>query len=521
MGRSSKLTFTVSNGDSRTLNLYEGLIRIGRMDDNDLPFDNPYISRHHAEIFFDEGRYWIRDLGSTSGTFINDEPVDVRGLDNGDLIRLGRGRGVDLIFSIDESLDDSFSSTKDSSSGFEPVRVLAPEEARFINTSRLPQSGKLGLETVDRLRSLYEFTSELLTSNSFKDLSEKLAAFLHRTLRAERCAVLMRNKMRDTFDLTASYPANDRVHPSRSITNKVFTENVAILSFDARVDARFSAGHSVQLQSIRSVMCVPIGSKTRLWGVCYVDNLTASRVFCDEELDFLAAVGRQAGLAMENLYLMDEQRRSLESFIRTLAASLDARDDNTAGHSARVGALSAGIARTMDVSPRESRLTYYAGLLHDYGKIGIRDDVLLKPAGLTPEEYERVKEHPQHTFRLLSKIRFPEDLSEIPFVAAAHHERWDGTGYPHGLKGSDIPRGSRIVAVADTYDALTEERCYHSAWEPEQAYAELKRFSGVYFDPEVMEAFSNYFINEVEPRYRRRHAISTAEQKIVTGIPAD
>ncbi|HKG20424.1 MAG TPA: HD-GYP domain-containing protein, partial [Blastocatellia bacterium] len=223
-------------------------------------------------------------------------------------------------------------------------------------------------------------------------------------------------------------------------------------------------------------------------------------------------------LAMENLYLMDEQRRSLESFIRTLAASLDARDDNTAGHSARVGALSAGIARTMGIGPRESRLIYYAGLLHDYGKIGIRDDVLLKPAGLTPEEYERVKQHPQHTFRLLSKIRFPEDLSEIPFVAAAHHERWDGTGYPHGLKGGDIPRGSRIVAVADTYDALTEERCYHTAWEPEQAYAELNRFSGVYFDPEVMEAFSDYFINEVEPRHRRRHATLTAEQKTESGI---
>src|SRR5215213_6657399 len=169
MGISSKLTFTVPNGDSRTLNLYEGIIRIGRMDDNDLPFDNPYISRHHAEIFFDGGRHHIRDLGSTSGTFINDEPVDVRVLDSGDLIRLGRGRGIELSFSVDESAEADFSPAQESSSGFEPVRVLVPEEARFINTSRLSQSGQMGLETVDRLRSLYEFTSELLTSDSFKD----------------------------------------------------------------------------------------------------------------------------------------------------------------------------------------------------------------------------------------------------------------------------------------------------------------------------------------------------------------
>ncbi|HYP28191.1 MAG TPA: HD domain-containing phosphohydrolase [Blastocatellia bacterium] len=521
MGKLSRLTYTDSYGESRTLNLSGGPVKIGRLGDNDLSFDNPYISRHHAEVIFDGQRYSIRDLGSTSGTFVNDEPVEQRALDDGDLIRLGRGRGIELFFSVEESIEEALSSANDSISGFDPVRVLAPEEARFINTGKLPQSGKLGLETVDRLRSLYEFTSELLTANSFKDLSDKLAAFLNRTLKAERCAVMMRNKVRDTFDVAALYPTDSRMNPSRSITNKVFGENVAILSFDARSDARFSAGHSVQLQSIRSVMCVPIGSKTRLWGVCYVDNLTASRVFCEEELEFLAAVGRQAGLAMENLYLMDEQRRSLESFIRTLAASLDARDDNTAGHSARVGALSAGIARTMSIGPRESRLIYYAGLLHDYGKIGIRDDVLLKPAGLTPEEYERVKEHPQHTFRLLSKIRFPEDLSEIPFVAAAHHERWDGTGYPHGLKGADIPLGSRIVAVADTYDALTEERCYHSAWEPEQAYSELNRFSGVYFDPEVMEAFTDYFTKEVEPRHRRRHPALSAEHRTETSIPVE
>jgi HD-GYP domain-containing protein (c-di-GMP phosphodiesterase class II) len=201
-----------------------------------------------------------------------------------------------------------------------------------------------------------------------------------------------------------------------------------------------------------------MGSKSRLWGVCYVDNGSEHRAFDDEALDFLTAVARQAGTAIENLYLLDEQRRSLESFIRTLAASLDARDDSTAGHSARVAAMAMAIAREMNFSDSEARSIYYAGLLHDYGKIGVRDDVLLKPAALTPEEYEHVKQHPQHTYRLLSKIRFPEDLADIPLVAACHHERWDGSGYPQGLKGEQIPLGSRIVAVADAYDAITEER---------------------------------------------------------------
>jgi len=246
-----------------------------------------------------------------------------------------------------------------------------------------------------------------------------------------------------------------------------------------------------------------MGSKSRLWGVCYVDNAGGVRGFDDEALDFLTAVARQAGLAMENLYLLDEQKRSLESFIRTLAASLDARDDTTAGHSARVGAIASGVAREMGLSAEDSRAVYYAGLLHDYGKIGVRDDVLLKPGGLTQEEYAHVKQHPQHTYRLLSKMRFPEDLADIPLVAASHHERWDGSGYPCGLKGEQIPLGSRIVAIADAYDAVTEERCYNDPMTPQEAMSELTLASGTYFDPEVFEAFSRYFVNVIEPRNRR------------------
>jgi HD-GYP domain-containing protein (c-di-GMP phosphodiesterase class II) len=280
-------------------------------------------------------------------------------------------------------------------------------------------------------------------------------------------------------------------------------DNVAVLSLDARNDERFAAGNSARLQSIRSVMCAPIGSGSQLFGACYVDNLTSDQTFDDEALEFLTAVARQAGLAMENLYLLDEQRRSVESFIRTLALSLDARDESTAGHSARVGAMAAGIARAMGLSEGEIRMVYYAGLLHDYGKIGVRDDVLLKPAELTAEEYEHVKQHPQHTFRLLSNIRFPVDLADVPFVAAAHHERWDGTGYPNGLKGDRIPLGSRIVSVADAYDAITEERCYSEPWSPERALVALTMRSGTYFDPAVIEAFVEYFSAEIEPRHRR------------------
>ena len=503
----ANLVSTDPTGDERKVDLNGQTFRIGRLEENELSIDNPYISRIHAEISYDGSAYSIRDLESTSGTFVNDAKVKQRVLRDGDKVRLGRGRGVEFIFK-----DGPKPSTKEMES-LRPLRVIAPDDTRFINTAKLVHSGKLADRTIEWLRALYESTNDILLSHSPVELSERLSAFLSRILKADRCAVMLSDFDKDTLEVVASVPAGRPISPSSSVTSQVYNENVAILSTDARTDARFQKGESVQLQAIRSVMCAPVGSKTRLWGVCYVDNLTTDRAFDEEELEFLAAVARQAGLAMENIYLLEEQRKSLESFMHTLAASLNARDDSTAGHSARVGALAAGIARTMGLAPADVRLVYYAGLLHDYGKIGIRDDVLLKPAELTEEEYEHVKEHPLHTFKLLSKIRFPQDLADIPFVAAAHHERWNGSGYPHGLKGEEIPIGSRIVAVADAYDALTEERCYHEAWTAERALVELTMRSGLYFDPMVMEAFVQFFSREIGPR-------KTREAETLTSMPA-
>ncbi|HKQ07922.1 MAG TPA: HD domain-containing phosphohydrolase [Blastocatellia bacterium] len=497
MVKPASLTLQDDKGEARDLDVESVPFRIGRLGANDLKLDNPYISRHHVEITLEGTTYLVRDLGSTSGTFVNGRQVKRSKLKDGDRIRLGRAHGVEFVFHNDRDCeaDETMSDDED---GLQPVRIIQPQDARFLNTAKLPDSGALSDQTVNTLRSLYEFMGDLLTVHSANELTSKVVSFLQQSLRADRCAVLLFDDDKGCLEVAAA--SGDAFTPSSSVTSRVFDDNVAVLSLDASADERFKAGDSIRFQSIHSVMCAPIGSKTRAWGVCYVDNTTPERAFHDETLDFLAAVAHHAGLALENIYLLEEQRRSLESFIRTLAASLDARDDNTAGHSARVGAISMGIARRMGLSPNDCRLIYYAGLLHDYGKIGVRDDVLLKPAQLTAEEYAHVKEHPMHTFRLLSKMRFPEDLAEIPFVAAAHHERWDGTGYPHGLSGEEIPLGSRIVAVADAYDALTEDRCYHEGWEPARAVVELTRRSGTYFDPTVITAFTEYFEREMMPR---------------------
>ena len=171
--------------------------------------------------------------------------------------------------------------------------------------------------------------------------------------------------------------------------------------------------------------------------------------------------------------------------IRALAATLDARDPYTAGHSERVSALSVLMGRQMQIGDADLDVLRLGALLHDIGKIGLSDEILRKPAALTVEEYEQLKRHPAVGARILRQVPFL--APHIPIVEL-HHERPDGRGYPFGLRGDEIPLAARIVHVADAFDAMTSARAYRPAREPAEAIAELQRHVGTQFDPVSVEA---------------------------------
>lgn len=193
--------------------------------------------------------------------------------------------------------------------------------------------------------------------------------------------------------------------------------------------------------------------------------------------------------------MSDELRDAYTGTLESLVTALDVRDQETRGHSVRVAHHSVDIARMLGIKEDEELLTFYRGaLMHDVGKIGVPDAILLKPAALTEEEWEFMRRHPALGYRILAQVPYLRPAAKI---VLAHHERWDGEGYPRKLKGEDIPLGARIFAICDTYDAIISDRPYRKGQSPDAALTEILRCAGTQFDPKVVEAFEAAF-----PRWR-------------------
>jgi HD-GYP domain-containing protein (c-di-GMP phosphodiesterase class II) len=227
---------------------------------------------------------------------------------------------------------------------------------------------------------------------------------------------------------------------------------------------------------------VPLRVGDRLIGVF---ELGSKREIVDEERRLLETMASQAAIAIENARLFEDTQRTYYTTLRSLASALEARDAYTRGHSDRVAMLSRRIAERLGLAVGDLQELHSAAMLHDIGKIGVRDDILLKPARLTEAEMDVIRRHPALGDTILGPLKF---LGRVATFVKHHHERWDGTGYPEGLAGENIPLPSRIVAVADCYDALTTDRPYRDSMSGDRAIEEIRRNAGTQFDPVVVDA---------------------------------
>jgi putative nucleotidyltransferase with HDIG domain len=191
--------------------------------------------------------------------------------------------------------------------------------------------------------------------------------------------------------------------------------------------------------------------------------------------------------------------RQLHEFIEALTSAIDARDPNTAYHSWAVAEISELIAREMDFSEEFTFLVHIAGHLHDIGKIGIPDSILLKPGRLTEDEIRVIRMHPEIGADIVSRVK---ELSHIAEMVLSHHERRDGSGYPHGIGGDDIPSGARIIAVADSLDAMINDRSYRPPREFDAALREIEGGAGTMYDPDVVDALLRIDVKKIMDLYR-------------------
>lgn len=242
---------------------------------------------------------------------------------------------------------------------------------------------------------------------------------------------------------------------------------------------------------IRELVCVPIdGVKhPRGWLLALNHRGDSQSGFCEfgsVEIQLLKSVGTILGIHNSNLKLYREQSELFGSAVQALTSAIDAKDQYTAGHSDRVAQFSVAIAQQMGLDESECNTLYLAGLLHDIGKIGIDDQVLNKPGELTPQEFAQIKLHPQFGYEILKGVR---QLDNVLPIVLHHHEAWNGTGYPHGLAGTAIPQMARIMAVADSFDAMSSNRPYREGMPDEKIDSVLRNGAGEQWDAEVVEAF--------------------------------
>jgi putative nucleotidyltransferase with HDIG domain len=212
-----------------------------------------------------------------------------------------------------------------------------------------------------------------------------------------------------------------------------------------------------------------------------------------EWLEFLDALASQAAIALDNAALFEELHhlnvelsQAYDTTIEGWSRALDLRDKETEGHSQRVMEMTVKLAREMGISDKEIVHIRRGALLHDIGKMGIPDQILFKSETLTTEEWEIMRKHPVYADELLSPIQHLHPALEIPFC---HHEKWDGSGYPRGLKGEQIPLSARIFAIVDVWDALCSDRPYRPAWSFEKIIDHIRGQSGKHFDPNIVDIF--------------------------------
>jgi HD-GYP domain-containing protein (c-di-GMP phosphodiesterase class II) len=494
-----RFEFVVRSGTEvgRTVQVSTGRsISLGRLKGCDVVVDDEAASRRHCTITGREDVCVVADLQSANGTFVNEQRIATVELQRGDKIRIG-STVIELLASSPSAPALAVAgagtslSIVDSRSNTLVQRAVDPTKLEFLSQVYQRKDEAHLLESAQKYVTMLHKVSDILSrASSVEALFDSIVQAILEVSGGDRAAILMRNTETRGVDMAAvrtkDGEASGQVKLSRTVVNDVLEKGISAYTDDALADERYGGGESIVRQRIRSVMCAPMRTTDEILGVLYVDSQMA-REFSEAELELLAAVGNQAGIALHRAKLMAEVERLFLDVMKAIASLIDAKDGYTHQHSERVAALGVRLARHLGFDADLRAVVELSGLLHDVGKIGVPDAILNKPGRLTDSEVTEMRLHPLHGARILSNIQSQKVVSLLPGVKY-HHERWDGKGYPEGLKGEEIPLLGRVLGVADFLDALTSDRSYRKGLPFEEALQMVKDLDGQAFDPLVVKA---------------------------------
>ncbi len=358
------------------------------------------------------------------------------------------------------------------------------------------------------LVSLVKIGRSITALTDINVLLKVIAEETKNAIQADRCTVFILDKEKNELwsKIALGMESQEIRFPAdRGLAGYVVQTGESVNIEDAYVDPRFNKDvDSKSGYHTKSMLCMPIKNNNQeIIGAFQVLN-KLNGVFTKNDEDLLVAIGGSASIALENAQLFEqqkelykEQKDLFESFIDTLAKSIDARDKITAGHSSRVKLYAMLIVDALDLDLHDREIIEKAAILHDIGKIGIRDAVLQKEGKLTPEEYAHIQEHVQITHDILEKIHMSDDFKLITDIACSHHEKWDGSGYYRHLRGEEIPYGGRILAVSDVFDAITSRRHYRDKMPISNVIKILINDSGSHFDKNIVDVFLSISLDKI------------------------
>jgi response regulator RpfG family c-di-GMP phosphodiesterase len=416
---------------------------------------------------------------------------DISGLD---VIRHVRARNREMpiiIITGHGTLDTAINAMRLGAQGF-LLKPFTPEELRTAVAEALEKTRLLNENIRMRaLMPLFEVSKEIISETDTKRLVRLIIDIAVQEARADKAWLAFMDEESGKLELKVFHGLSSHFEKD---FGEHYSENLTGLTLKGSPPFLITAGSELpsgieemrKSEEISSGICMPLSMRGNVIGLLCICRKSSDHLFTQSDVELLSVLSGQAAAAIENARLYEKLEQSYLSMIVTLSAVVEARDLYTDKHMKDIAEYSVEIARKLRLPDRDVENIKKAALLHDLGKICVPDHILMKPDKLSDEELAIIKRHPEDGAKIIGPV---EPLKHAKEIIKYHQECFDGSGYPDGLKGENIPLGARIIGVADAFGAMTTDRPYRKALSVADAVKELKKFSGIQFDPHIVEIF--------------------------------